>query len=113
MTAQELIALKTAVKTEMARRSGYGSLSTNGGYGYADKNQSVNYSSSTYDFSATPTSGGSVLAEHGQKTIDLILKINEVGDLKPVTKGDGIPSDFNSGTIEYVNDFASESITGS
>lgn len=81
MTAEEIIEIKQAIKNEMARRSGYGSLSTNGGYGYADPNQSVNYSSSTYDFSTTPVGGQPQLAEHGQKTVDLILKINQKGDL--------------------------------
>lgn len=36
MTAEEINSLKTAIKTEMARRNGYGSLSTDGGYGYAN-----------------------------------------------------------------------------
>ena len=38
MTAEEIIEIKQAIKTEMTRRNGYGSLSTNGGYGYADPN---------------------------------------------------------------------------
>ena len=84
MTAAEIIALKTAIRNEMIRRSGYGSLSTNSGYGYADRNQSINYSSSSYNFSQTPVDGNPILTEHGQKTVDLLLNINQVGNLERV-----------------------------
>lgn len=67
MTADEVISLKSAIKTEMARRNGYGSLSTDSGYGYAagpDASQ-TNYADASYDFITTPTNGGIIKAEHG------------------------------------------------
>ena len=61
LTASQMNTLKSKIKAEMARRNGYGSLSE--------------FSTSTYDFTNNPTSGGAIYAEQGQKTIDLLLKI--------------------------------------
>jgi hypothetical protein len=113
MTAAQVIDLKAKIKAEMARRKYYGSLSTNGGYNYAVKDSAVNYASSTYDFTTTPSSGNAVLAEHGQKTVDLLLKIKDYGDLKKVVQNDPIPNSFDAALITYVNNLAKESITGS
>ena len=113
LTAAQIVDLKAKIKAEAARRKYYGSLSTNGGYNYAVKDSAVDYSSSTYNFSTTPTSGNAILAEHGQKTIDILLKIKDYGDLKKVAKGDPLPGSFNSELITYVNNLAKESITGS
>lgn len=59
LTASEITSLKAAIKAEMARRKGYGSLSSTSSYGYADGPSAaqVDYSSSTYDFTTVPQSG--------------------------------------------------------
>lgn len=103
MTAAQVIALKAKIKAEMARRKGYGSLSTSTGYNYAKKDSAVNYSGTAYDFTTTPTKGGTVLTEHGQKTVDLLLRIAERGNLKKVAKGDPIPSSFNNDLSTWVD----------
>ena len=64
LTASEMNTLKRKIKAEMARRCGYGSLSS--------------YSGSTYDFSTTPSAGGVMMSEQGQKTVNLLLKIKGV-----------------------------------
>lgn len=55
ITAEELITLKAKVKAEMARRNGYGSLEK--------------FAGTDYDFTVTPKSGETILAEHGKKVI--------------------------------------------
>lgn len=73
LTAAQVIELKAKIKSEMARRKGYGSLSAQSSYGYAVPGSAKDYSSTAYDFTITPVSGNAMLAEHGQKTIDLLL----------------------------------------
>jgi len=98
LTTAEIISLKSKVKAEMARRSGYGSLSS--------------FAGTTYDFTTTPTKGGAILAEHGQKTIDLLLQIKDNGNLKFVKQNELIPSGFDSALITYVDTLAKETMTG-
>lgn len=98
LTASEFQQLKTKVKAEMARRGAYGSL--------------AGYAAAAYDFSSPPVSGGLILAEHGQKTIDLLLKIKDYPGLKAVKAGEVIPDTINSGIISSVNALASEPMQG-
>ena len=100
ITASELNSLKTKIKNEMARRKYDGSL--------------VDYSGSSYDFSTTPSSGNKILLEHGEKTINLMLKVQDVGNLRNVATGEKIPSSFDYDTLNSkVTAWASESLTGS
>lgn len=98
MTTEQVKQLKAKIKAEMLRRDGNGSLAS--------------YGSSSYDFSATPTAGSSVKAEYGEKTINLLLQIEDYGDLSLVNAGDPIPQSFNSGLINEVNRLAAEEKTG-
>ena len=66
MSASEINAIKAAIKSEMGRRIGAGADGAGG---------LTSYSKTSYNFSENPTSGGIILAEHGQKTIDLLLKV--------------------------------------
>ena len=74
LTASQMNSLKTKIKAKMLRRNGYGSLSE--------------FGSSTYDFTTTPATGGTIYAEQGQKTIDLLLKVKDIAGLKNVVTGD-------------------------
>ena len=98
MTTEQVKQLKAKIKDEMLRRNGNGSL--------------ANYGASSYDFSTTPTAGSGVKAEYGQKTINLLLQIEDYGDLSLVKAGDPIPQSFNSGLINEVNRLANEQKTG-
>lgn len=98
ITAEQVIELKSKIKAEMLRRNGYGSLAE---YGSAD-----------YDFIETPVKDELIMAEHGQKTIDLLLKIENYGDLIPSEKGSLIPSDFTEGLLDEVDRLAAELKTG-
>lgn len=98
MKASELVTLKAAVKAEMLRRNGFGSLASFGG--------------SAYDFTTAPAVGVKTLPEHGQKTIDLLLKIEDYGNLVLVKENDPIPSDFNSSLVNEINRLKSEAKTG-
>ena len=68
LTASEINSLKTKVKAEMNRRSGYGSLTS--------------YGSSSYDFTTSPTSDAKILTEQGQKVRDLLLQIKDIPNTK-------------------------------
>ena len=99
LTANEIVTLKSKVKAEMARRSGYGSLSS--------------FSGTAYDFATSPKQGGIILAEHGQKTIDLLLQIKDKDNLVLVKQNALIPDGFDSSLITYVDTLAKETMTGS
>lgn len=75
--ASELIAIKARVKAEMLRRDKIGSL--------------VQYGSSEYDYTVTPTDGNPILPEHFNK---LIVPMNAMVDtgLTQVSKGDPTPA---------------------
>ena len=74
MTPDQIKAIKTRVKAEMARRCHMGDISQ--------------YASNSYDFTHTPQSGAGTNAditkmiyqEHGTKNTDLLLKINDFKD---------------------------------
>ena len=99
MTADELLKLKAAIKAEMLRR--------NAPIGGLDA-----YGSSSYDFSSTPVSGGVVKADIGKKTVDLLLKIQDHGDLVNTEQGAAIPQSFTADLITYVNELAAEPMDG-
>lgn len=82
----------------MLRRNAYGSLA---GYGAA-----------SYDFTTKPAAGDIIKAEHGQKTIDLLLKIAPYGDLENVWEGEPIPDSFDTGLLMHVDAMAAEDMTG-
>lgn len=97
LTANEVNTLKAKVKAEMLRRNGYGSISE--------------FGSANYDFSIAPSAGNAILTEHGQKTIDLLLKIKPISGLSNVQYGATIPPAFNSNLISYIDTLAKESMT--
>lgn len=99
LTAEEMNTLKAKVKAEMLRRNyGSGSLSQ---YGSAD-----------YDFVVNPTQGGLILTEHGEKTINLLLKIKPIDDLVEVKKGEVIKGGLDSSLLTYVDNLAREPENG-
>lgn len=68
ITASDINTLKTNLKAELKRRNNsWGSLTA--------------YAGTSYDFSTAATTSNKILLEHGQKTQDLILLINDYGDL--------------------------------
>ena len=110
LTAEQVNELKAKVKTEMARRSGYGSLERCAG--------------SESEFDQTPAPGGRILAEHGRKTINLLLNVKDYPGLVlvdgetpdgeiPSTSGDAIPTGFDENLIAEVDELAIETMTGS
>ena len=109
LTAKQINELKAKEKTEMARRSGYGSL--------------AGFAGTAYDFTVTPVKGGGILAEHGKKTINPLLNVKDHAGLvlvdgetpegvTPSTSGDPIPAAFDEELIAEVDKLAAESMTG-
>lgn len=98
MTAEQVIELKAKLKAELARRCGNGSV--------------AEFASEQYDFSNVPKSGEPITVEQGQKTVDLLLKIMDYGDLKQVTKGDTLPDSFDAELIDLVDRLSKEEFTG-
>ena len=94
LSAKDINTLKAKIKSELLRRDGNGSLAV--------------FAGSDYDFNLVPEAGSPVMAEHGQKTIDLILKIAPVNGLKEVKKGDPIPDGFDTELIAHVDRLAAE-----
>lgn len=98
ITAEKVIELKAKIKAEMLRRDGHGSLAT--------------YGDSTYDFTTNPVIGELIKAEHGQKTVDLLLKIEDYGDLTLSDQHSVIPSSFTEELLAEVDRLARETKTG-
>ena len=100
ITASEIIDIKSKIKAEMTRRSGYGALNEFGG--------------ESYDFATTPTADSIISAEQGQKVVDLLLKITDLPNLQNVTEGEVIPSGFDYNSMnEAITTYATEEMTGS
>lgn len=94
LTAEELIEIKSKVKTEFARRNA-------GGLNYGDVS---GFSKNTYDFTDPPQNGIPIQNEYYQKIYDPLLNINdfrqdnelyEKNSVRPATKVDD--------ALEYVN----------
>ena len=94
LNAKDINTLKAKIKAELARRNGLGDLSS--------------YAGNEYDFVLVPEKGVPIMAEHGQKTIDLILKIAPYKDLEKVKKGDPIPDSFDEELISHIDRLALE-----
>lgn len=98
VTAQQANTLHAKIKAEMLRRNGHGSLTSYGGSGY--------------NFTKAPTVGELVEVEHGDKTIDLLLKIEDFGDLILSEKHSQIPTDFTTALSTEIDRLAKEAKTG-
>ena len=107
----ELVTLKNKIKAEMLRRNGKGSNSRlwtpSIGFGSLEV-----YGGSGYDFTHAPVKDTKVYAEYGEKTVDLLLKVRNYPDLAPTVEGTAIPTGFNSGLLQRVDDLAAEQFTG-
>jgi len=98
MTVEEVKQLKNLLKAELSRRNGIGSVSE--------------FATSAYDFTVPPAIGSKVLVEHGQKTVDLVLKIEDFGDLTTVKENAPIPSSFSPALIDEIRRLSAEPRTG-
>ena len=85
LTPSQLTNIKSRIKAEMTRRNGYGSLAS--------------YGTSSYDFNEAPTQGKVVKAEHGEKTINLLRKIETNTFPKEVKQGEAIPDNFDNSVM--------------
>ena len=98
LDAKQLNELKHLLKQELARRNGEGNVD--------------HFADSKYDFIHNPELGDDITEEHGQKTIDLLLKICDYKDLKPVKQGDVIPDAFDENLLDFVRKLSQEERTG-
>lgn len=98
MTVNDVKNVKAAIKAEMLRRNGYGSLAAYGG--------------SSYDFSQAPAVGQKTKPEYGEKTIDLLLKICDYKDLRLTRADEPIPTAFNKGLLDFITKLSKEESTG-
>lgn len=74
--------LKARLKAALVKRRYYGDLSS--------------LASSANDFSTTPQLNGLVLSEHGQKTINLLLNVTNLGNLKKIENDNYILRDIKA-----------------
>ena len=96
VTVEQVMELKSKIKAEMLRRNGHGSL--------------AEYSN--LEFLEAPIKNELIKADHGQKTVDLVLKIEDYGDLTLSERGILIPSDFSEDLLIEVDRLATETKTG-
>lgn len=99
MTVEEFKQLKSALKTELARRNGIGSV--------------AKFAGSKYDITAWPEKGKTKMKpEFGEKSIDLILQILDYKDLRLTKVGEPVPTAFNKELITLVQSLSKEESTG-
>ena len=87
LSADEIINLKAKVATELARRNFNGSL--------------VQYVSSDYDFEHVPEKDKPLYVEQGQKFMEQLLQVQDIGDLnfKDIKTDDVVPESLNFNEI--------------
>lgn len=73
MKAKDVKELKRKLKEELHRRNGYGSVS--------------HLAAKRYNFDEQPEDGKPIKAEHGEKTVNLLLQIEDVEGLKVIGNG--------------------------
>lgn len=92
MTIEEFTTMKSKLRAELARRSGYGSIS--------DK-------VSIIDSIQTPTTGSGMKVSQG-KIMDAFLQIKDTGDLRFCKEDDVIAKSFGPEMISAVNSLVGE-----
>ena len=98
LTAAQVMTLKAKIKAEMLRRSAHGSVAAYGG--------------ANYDFTKNPEPEAVIQAEHGQKTVDLLLQIAPHNGLVPVESEQTIQPEFDAELLSYVDTLAAQNMTG-
>lgn len=88
--------LKTLTKSEMSRRKGYGSLEE--------------YAGSNYDFATSPVKNGVILADQGDKTVNLLLMIKDITGVDKTQAGKILPN--SESILNAANSYASETMEG-
>ena len=103
LTVEQIIEIKAKLKAEMLRRglnnstSSFGSLSEYGG--------------EEYDFSVEPAKNAHILQEHGQKTINILYRIEDQENCEYVKDDSKIPSDTNFKALNsYIDILATETM---
>lgn len=89
--------LKTKIKAEMQRRKGYGDISTYGG--------------TAYDFTNAASVDKPVLAEHGEKTINIMYAVKDI-DVTQAASGKLLPENAPTLTT-LIGKMSTESMEGS
>lgn len=98
LSAGKINELKSEVKALMLKRTGYGSIQTYGG--------------AEYDFSSIPAKDTVIKTEHGIKTVNLILQINDYPGLSAVTTaGTPIPSRLDEDLLSYVKSLRAKELS--
>jgi hypothetical protein len=89
--------LKTKIKAEMQRRKGYGDISAYGG--------------TAYDFTNAASVDKPVLAEHGEKTINIMYAVKDI-DVTQAASGKLLPENAPTLTT-LIGKMSTESMEGS
>ena len=94
LTAEELIEIKSKVKTEFARRNA-------GGLNYGDVS---GFSGNAYDFTVPPKNGVPIQHEYYQKIYDPLLNVNDFRDDNELYEKNSVrPATEVNDALEYVN----------
>ena len=103
LTVEQIIEIKAKLKKEMLRRglnnssSSFGSLSEYGG--------------AAYDFNVTPSENSKILQEHGQKTINILYRIQDQKNCAYVKDESRMPADNNFATLNsYIDNLSTETM---
>ena len=105
LTVDQILEIKAKLKKEMLRRglnnstSSFGSLSE--------------YGEDKYDFNVTPSPHARILQEHGEKTINILYRVEDQKGCDYVKDESKIPGDNNFGSLNsYIDNLATENMEG-
>lgn len=103
LTVEQIIEIKAKLKKEMLRRglnnsnSSFGSLSEFGG----DK----------YDFTSNPLENSKIIQEHGEKTINILYRVEDNENCAYVKDEGRMPADNNFASLSsYIDNLATETM---
>ena len=96
ITANQVRTLKNKIKTEFARRNGYGALNTSPG------------------FTTQPTQNDIIRTQQGVESMNEMLRVEDIGDLRFAKANELIPSSYDNSTMDNkVNQWGNQTMTGS
>ena len=106
LTVEQIVEIKQKLKTEMLRRGLNGNNTIN--FGSIEK-----YGKDNYDFEIEPSKDSQIIKEHGEKTINLLYRIEDQENIEYVQDNTHLPTEEELNKLStYIDSIATESMTG-
>lgn len=105
LTVEQIIEIKAKLKKEMQRRN---LNNYSGSFGSLGE-----YAGDEYDFNINPSHNARFVQEHGEKTINILYRVEDQDGCDYVKDDSKIPTDTNFSALDsYIDNLATESLEG-